>query len=246
MRNNYKVEGDQITFLDSRYYHSDGVFCPSVTTILDAYPKDYHFFKWLKENGEDSDKIRDAAGARGSAVHEMTEDYDNGQEVSLLNIDGLPSTRIDVWAMFTKYVEFRDSMPMEIIANEMQLIDLELMEAGTLDRFMEIDGKRMIIDIKTSNSIHKIHWLQLAAYRRLFTRRSKEVVDAVGILWLNAKTRGAAKGKIQGAGWQLLVEEDSSDDLMLYDCTKTLWREQNKGVIPRQLSYKIKHKLVEA
>lgn len=239
----YKVEGNQITFLDGRYYYQDGIFCPSVSTILEAYPKDYRFFKWLKENGEDSDRIKEAAGERGSNVHKMTEDYDNGLEVSLLNESGRQSWSIQEWAMFTRYVEFREytKESMEIKATEMQLIDLELKEAGTLDRFVTLGGKNLILDVKTSNAVYPSYWLQLAAYRRMFERKSGQKIDGVGIVWLNAKTRGSAVNKIQGAGWQLLVREDSGPDLELFECTKKLWLAQNKDVTPRNISYQLSY-----
>lgn len=242
---NYKVEGNQITLLDARYYYLDGVFCPSISTILEAYPKDYGFYKWLKETGEESDKIKEAAGERGSNVHKMSENYDEGLEVSLLNMDGRQQWSIQEWAMFTRYVEFRKYLGdrLKINAVEMQLIDLELMEAGTLDRFVEIDGKRLIIDLKTSNAIYPSYWLQIAAYKRLFERKSGIKIDAVGILWLNAKTRGNAVNKIQGNCWQLLTREDTGPDLELFECTKKLWNAQNKDVNPKNVSYQLTHKL---
>lgn len=241
----YRVEGNQITLLDSRYYYLDGVFCPSISTILEAYPKDYGFFKWLKETGEESDKIKDAAGERGSNVHKMTERYDEGLEVSLLSADGYQAWTIQEWAMFTRYVEFRKYLGdrLAIHAIEMQLIDLELLEAGTLDRYVEIDGKKLILDIKTSNAIYPSYWLQVAAYRRLFERKSGINIDGVGILWLNAKTRGNAVNKIQGANWQLLTKEDTNPDLELFECTKKLWNAQNKDVYPKNISYQLSHKL---
>ncbi len=39
--------------------------------------------------------------------------------------------------------------------------------AGTLDRIINLNGKRILVDIKTSNAIYDSYWLQLAAYRRL-------------------------------------------------------------------------------
>ncbi len=57
---NFKIEGNQITFEDARFYYLNGNFYPSVTTILSAYPRDAHFYKWLKEVGNDADTIRDA------------------------------------------------------------------------------------------------------------------------------------------------------------------------------------------
>ena len=243
----YRIEGNQITFTDQRFYELNGIFCPSVTTILQAYPKDANFFKWLKENGEDSDAIRDAAGERGSNVHKMTENYDEGHEVSLINESGRQQWSIQEWSMFSRWVEFRNEMmgSMKIMQTEMTLIDTDLQEAGTLDRFVVISGKRIILDLKTSNAIYPSYWLQLAAYKRLFERSSSQVVDAVGIVWLNARTRGSAVNKIQGQGWQLLLREgnDIVEDLDIYDATKKLWRAQNKNLVPKQISYKLSHQL---
>jgi hypothetical protein len=244
----HKIEGNQITLLDQRYYYLGGQFCPSISTILEAYPKDAHFFKWLKENGEDSDRIKEDAGRRGSNVHKMTEDYDDGLEVSLLNDKLHQQWSVAEWAMFTRYVEFRamTQEDMEIKAVEMRLIDLELREAGTLDRYVILKGKNMILDVKTSNAIYPSYFLQLAAYRRLFERKSGIKIDAVGIVWLNAKTRGPAVNKIQGKNWQLIVREDSSEDLELFECTKRLWLQQNKDVTPQNVSYQLSYKKDEA
>ena len=47
---------EQITFLDSRFYRTvSGLFIPSVTTVLDAYPKGAAYFQWIKSVGEDAD-----------------------------------------------------------------------------------------------------------------------------------------------------------------------------------------------
>lgn len=241
---NYQLKGNQITFNDNRFYNLGDEFYPSVTTILQAYPKDAGFYKWLKEVGNDADAIRDAAGDRGSTVHKLTEQYDDGLEVSLINEDGRLNFSMQEWAMFERYVNFRQRFPLEIQASEMTLISQKFQEAGTLDRYIILNGKRMIIDIKTSNALYDHYWLQLAAYKRMFEDISGQSVDAVGILWLNAKTRTeGSKGQIQGEGWQLLIREDTARDLDLYEATKKLWLAQNEGMKPRQVSYTLTHKL---
>lgn len=241
---NYELKGNQITFLDNRFYALGDKFYPSVTTILQAYPKDAGFYKWLKEVGSDADAIRDAAGDRGTTVHKLTEQYDEGLEVSLLNEDGRLNFSMQEWAMFERYVNFRQRFPLEITAMELQLISEKFEEAGTLDRYISMNGKALIIDIKTSNALYDHYWLQLAAYRRMFEDISGQKVDAVGILWLNAKTRTeGSKGAIQGDGWQLLTREDSSRDLALYEATKMLWKAQNDGMKPKQTSYTLSHQL---
>jgi hypothetical protein len=241
---NYQLKGNQITFTDQRFYQIGENFYPSVTTILQAYPKDAGFYKWLKEVGNDADAVRDAAGERGTTVHTLTEQYDSGLEVSLISEDGRLNFSMQEWAMFERYVNFRQRFPMEIIATEMQLISQNFEEAGTLDRYVNFNGKRLIIDIKTSNQIYDHYWLQLAAYKRMFEDISGQPVDGVAILWLNAKTRTeGSKGAIQGEGWQMLTREDTTRDLSLYEATKMLWKAQNESMKPRLVSYTLKHQL---
>ena len=238
------LKGNQITFTDNRFYEVGGVFVPSVTTILQAYPKDAGFYKWLKEVGNDADAIRDAAGERGSTVHKLTERLDEGLEVGLLDEGGRQQFTMQEWAMVGRYVDFRQRFPMQILASEMQLISVEIGEAGTLDRYVDFAGKRMILDIKTSNQIYDHYWLQLAAYKRLFEAISGQQVDGVGIVWLNAKTRtNGSKGAIQGEGWQMLTKDDTSHDLELYDATKMLWTAQNGALAPKNVTYNLTHKL---
>lgn len=238
------IQGDQITFLDQRYYHLNGQFVPSVTCILEAFPKDAGYFKWIKEVGSDADAIRDAAGNRGSNVHHMTELVDQGLEVSLLNNDNVQQWSLQEWAMLGKYVEFRQRFPLEIEAIEMQLISFDLGFAGTIDRLVEWNGKRYILDIKTSNAIYPSYWLQLAAYRRMFEHVNQREIDGVGIVWLNAKTlTEGKKDQVQGKGWQVLLKDDTSNDWELFCHTKALWEAQNKDAKPRNISYFLKMKL---
>ena len=104
---NYRIDftSRQITFLDTRFYLTEaGNYVPSVTTILDCYPKPPSFYDWLKKVGEDADTIRDEAGERGSTVHKLTERYDEGEEVMLINENGHIDYKLLEWAR--AYVRF--------------------------------------------------------------------------------------------------------------------------------------------
>ena len=80
------------------------------------------------------------------------------------------------------------------------------------------------IDIKTSNSLHTSYDLQLAAYAKAWNETHDEHIEETGILWLKAATRGSAKDKIQGAGWQLKTISDIDTNfeifLKIYDIYK--------------------------
>jgi len=236
----------QLTFLDQRFYFAEnGVFVPSVTTVLEAYPKGAAFYEWLKKNGEDSDSIRDEAGRRGSLVHGLTERYDNGEEINLVNENGEIQMKVGEWAMFERYVDFRKRFNFDIDLTEQNFISPGLGFAGTLDRIITMDGKRILVDIKTSGSIWASYWLQLAAYKALVNEALPEMkIDGVAILWLNAKTRtDGKKGDIQGKGWQLVQKEDTAKDWAMFQATQKLWLAENGGTSPRQMVYQLSHKL---
>ena len=57
-RLDFKPELKQINFLDRRVYQrSEGVYYPSVTSILQYMPKNKFFESWLKDVGHNSDII---------------------------------------------------------------------------------------------------------------------------------------------------------------------------------------------
>jgi len=240
---------NQITFIDNRFYQTEtGDFVPSVTTVLNAYPKDAHFYNWLKQVGEDADQIRDDAGRRGSIVHSLTERFDDGEEVALLDNGGNIGYRLLEWAMFERYVEFRKQTDGIVISSEMNIISPNLGFAGTIDRVMQINGVNYLIDIKTSNAVHEHYWLQLAAYNQLLNEhyQSEHTVDKVAILWLNAKTRTYGKnGAIQGPGWQMIIRDDKdrAKDWELFKATQMLWLHQNNSINPKNNQFQISHKL---
>jgi hypothetical protein len=240
----YQINNKQLTFLDSRFYSTeDGGFVPSVTTILECYPKGAAYYNWLKENGKDADEIRDEAGRRGSVVHKLTEFYDAGYEVSLINPQGQIEYKLNEWAMFERYVNFRSRFQFVTDSIELNIISKELGYAGTIDRIIDMDGEKILLDIKTSNAIYPSYWLQLAAYRSLLMNEAGIRVNKVAILWLNAKTRTEGKkGDVQGIGWQLITKDDTDKELQLFNATHNLWAAENTTSKPKSLTYQISHK----
>ena len=178
-------------------------------------------------------------------VHNLTERYDSGEEVTFLSANGFPEFKMLEWAMFERYVDFTETHKTEIFMMEEHFSSSELGYAGTIDRIIRLNDKKILMDIKTSNNLHNSYWLQLAAYFKLLLTCTAHGVDEVGILWLNAKTRTTGKGgAIQGIGWQLITKsvEDIMDDLAAFEHTKSLYDTLNKDVKPRNISYQLKHK----
>ncbi len=242
-------KSNQLTFVDGRFYTDEnGNYFPSATTLLEAYPKPYQLMQWMKEMGSKADEIRDAAGKRGSNVHQLTEDYDKGFECTLLNEYGKPNYSLEEWSMFERYVEFTEIHKPDHILIEQTFVNSKLGFAGTLDRIAKIDGKVYVLDIKTSNGIFNNYWLQIAAYRELYNASVKQAetmpdIDGVAILWLNAKTRTYGKnGAIQGPGWQMITKEDTTNDWDLFKSVQKLWLAEHEDDKPKEFSYKLSHK----
>ena len=240
-------EKGRIEFIDNRFYQTPNGYVPSVTTILEAYPKDAQFYKWLKENGQEADNIRDEAGRRGSVVHELTERYDCNEEVTFISDSGYPKFKMAEWSMFERYVEFCETHQPQVDLMELHMSSDELGYAGTLDRVIKLNGKTILLDIKTSNAIQDSYWLQLSAYVMLLLEyKSKNIkIDQVAILWLNAKTRtNGKKGDVQGKGWQLITKDidEMHKYWELFKVTQTLWNALNEDIKPKELSYKLSYK----
>jgi hypothetical protein len=258
---NYRIDfkANRITFLDSRWYYDEkNNAVPSVTTILDAFPKGFALMQWIKKHGEDADTIRDEAGRKGSVVHNLTERYDSGETVALFSgpddKDAILDFSISEWNMFEKYVEFSSRFPHDNLIIETNLVNAKIGYAGTIDRityfpvdspFKQFAGKVVLLDIKTGNYCDDSWYLQLAAYKKLCTR-AKIHVDDVGIVWLNAKTKSTGvKGTCQGYGWQIITRtaDEQADDLKLFGNVHATWKSQNKKTQPREVSYSLKHKI---
>ncbi|MBM3229987.1 PD-(D/E)XK nuclease family protein, partial [Candidatus Parvarchaeota archaeon] len=208
----YLINKDRITFQEGgRFYFNEQTqqWVPSVTTILDYFPKSKQFLKWLQQNGTNSEDIRDEAGNDGSVVHQLTEWYDEGQEINLLNAQNEPKYSAKQWGLFLRYVDFMETIQPEILQSEFQVIGPDF--AGTVDRLIRIDGKTYLLDIKTSKQVHQSHWCQVAAYACLFLNEynancSGVYIHGLAILHLQSQTR--TKKDLQGKGWRLYLDED--------------------------------------
>lgn len=264
------LSSKRITFLDKRFYVTEsGMFVPSVTTILECYPKGFGFYEWLKKNGEDSDEIRDEAGRKGSIVHNLTERYDKGEKITLLDGNGDIAFKMVEWSMFERWVEFRNANPeIKISVIERNHTSEQLGFGGTIDRVIEFRGKRYILDIKTANNMHEHYWLQAAAYQRMVNELcllsqdkqyiADNYIDGVCIWYANAKTRtnkmmdvpstGACDlASCQGKGWQLITRTagEGMYDWDRFLATQKLWLAENSDASPRNTSYCIEYEYKE-
>lgn len=235
-----------ITFKDGRFYEAEdkkGLFFPGATSILQVAPKSAAYYEWLKKFGNASDTIAMDAMEKGSNVHDLTERYDNGEEVSALNERGEISYTKDEWEQFNRYVEFSAQYKPEVLKNEFSMCLSAFGYGGTLDRILRIKDENWLIDIKTGN-IYEYYFMQLVAYKKLFEVYFPDIpVHRMGILHLNAKTRGADKKNesIQGQGWCMeepanWTEDKNAEEYFwkLFQSCKSLWEFQNPSWKPNE------------
>ncbi len=236
---------NKIEVLDERFYTLDfETYYPSVTTVLQAYPKNPVYFEWLKNNGKNADRILKEAGEQGSNVHNAIEDFLNGKEISWF-INGKEQYTLNEWKMITRFMDFYDTLVDSFDAVEAQVFSEKWLIGGTIDFVCTIGGQRWMIDFKTSNAIYKTYQLQLAIYKQVWEENTKVQIDRYGVLWLNASTR--TKKDFQGVGWQIKeFTKDHLKNMNLYKYTRALWDEENPNYSPRNLMYENSYKLGES
>lgn len=200
----YSEDSKQITILDQRFYKRNDKYYPSVSTILNYFPKNQFFHSWLKDVGHNSDIIAQKAAFEGTQVHNAAEAFIRGEEITWLDEYGNTKFSLDVWKMILKFTDFWNKYKPELVSTEYHLFSDAHEYAGTADLVVMLNGKRWLLDIKTSNSLHTSYDLQLAAYAMAWNETHNEPIEETGILWLKASTRTEGKkDKIQGKGWEL-------------------------------------------
>jgi len=240
----YKLENNQITFFDQRFYKQENnEYYPSITSILGYDYKGPYYIQWLKETGFNSEIIMEKAGREGTQVHELIEDYLNGKEIKWLDENNRAKYSKDVWSMFHKFHKFWTFYKPELLGTEMDIVSHIHKFAGRTDLKIKINDKKYIIDIKTSNNLSDSFEMQTSAYIVGHNEMYPEdKIDNSGILWLKAKTtkdpKEADYNNIQGKGWKLIFNENSIEDSFnsFLDVYK-IYKRKNKNIKPHMENY---------
>jgi hypothetical protein len=243
---NWNPELKQINFLDRRVYQKDeNTFYPSVTSILQYMPKNKFFESWLKDVGHNADIIMRRAGKEGTQVHQAAEELIKGNEVNWIDEYGNAKYSLLVWEMILKFYDFWTTHTPKLISTEEFVWSDEHKYAGTADLLVEMDDEIWLLDIKTSNSIHKSYDLQLAAYAKAIEELKGIKVQRTGILWLKALTRSESKkkGTYQGKGWQIKVVDEIDKNFDLFKLIYELYLLDNPDAQPVYKSYPTSLKL---
>lgn len=247
-KNRLSFDGNlkQINFLDRRVYRrAEGLYYPSVTTILQYMPKNKFFETWLKDVGHNADFIMKRAGKEGTQVHEAVEALLEGEQVNWMDDFGNAKYSELVWEMINKFVDFWTTYKPELIGAELFVYSDEFKYAGTADLICKLNGQTWLLDIKTSNSLHKSYDLQLASYAKALGECKGIEIERTGILWLKSSKRGSSKQKdrIQGNGWELKSIDEIDENFELFKLIHKLYHLENPVTEPIYTKYPTELKL---
>ena len=139
-----------LQFFDQGHkYTLDGEELPSVTTITRFLSYDYK---------SDSPWLAQAAARRGSDVHAACAMLDYGEE---------PETDPEISGYLKAYLRFLMDYQPDWEGIETPLYDPGMLFAGTPDRWGHINGRRVLVDIKTGVVHRHAVSAQLAGYELL-------------------------------------------------------------------------------
>ena len=137
-----------------KYFTPEGYAYPSVTTVLGNLSKK-SIAQWRKRVGEEeANKISHRASTRGTAIHQMCEDYLNNKEDYL---EGAMPNNVETFNVLKPHL---DSNISNVWFQEEFLYSTELECAGQVDCIAEYEGELSIIDFKTSLKWKKEEWVQ--------------------------------------------------------------------------------------
>lgn len=168
-----------------QYETPEGITLPSITTVLSILSRD-SIAKWRARVGEkEANRVSYRASTRGTAVHEICEqyvnndpDYDKYMAINPDNGEMKMTTRTpDLIDSFLKIKPILDERLTVVHAQEAPLYSTHLGVAGRVDCVGVFDGKLSIIDYKTSMKPKRLDWIknyfmQESAYAIMWEERT--------------------------------------------------------------------------
>jgi genome maintenance exonuclease 1 len=134
-----------------RYETPDGKLYPSVTTVLGRLSAQA-IQEWRNRVGEEkANAISTKAARRGTRVHQMCEDYLNNNN----HLSRAMPIDVETFNTIKPILHNIDN----ISCQEKRLYSHHLGLAGTVDCIAEYNGKRSVIDFKTSLKPKKHEWV---------------------------------------------------------------------------------------
>jgi hypothetical protein len=148
----------------------DGIWHPSVTTIINARPKPW-LIAWREKWGPLAERKTRIANEIGTEFHRCVEQWlDTGgyRLNETLATAYYPRLR----GMMGSFIDWASSISGVIDKTELKVLSKTYTYSGTLDAIGTLNGKPMLYDWKSSSSIYDDMELQLAAYAQAYNEQT--------------------------------------------------------------------------
>ena len=149
---------------DTHTFTLDGLAIPSVTRVLAP----------LSDYDTAYQAALETARKRGVAVHTATEQHDRLQAVNGAWAPDEGPMAEAVAPYLAAWQKFLSDTGFEVHAIEEMVVSKRHRYAGILDRLGVLNGRRAVIDIKTTAAIKPVMGLQLAAYQTAYNEGRKK------------------------------------------------------------------------
>jgi len=117
----------------------------------------------------------------GTEIHRLIENYIK------TGADPRGEIRPEVENGFLAFLEWEKIHNVKWLESEFVVLDHELCVGGTVDAIAEIDGKKYLVDFKSSKAVYDEYKMQVAFYFEAY-QREVEPLDGAGILRLDKET----------------------------------------------------------
>ena len=226
---------DKIAWFDDRFYelsvNGEQVFVPSVTTILNVYPKP-ELSRWRGDVGNDvADQRMWIAAERGTRIHKAGEMLSKGAVVVLdgtLSYDDLEALRNDNTVITLpnqeeffntlKIKQLLDVLQPEILLSEQIVYNVDKGYAGTLDwvwgikegeylingaKPVKLESGNYIVDLKTGKHVGDEAYMQLAAYAECPKIKEMDIIGGIIVHTTSENKKG-----IEGLSCKLKTRDE--------------------------------------
>lgn len=139
---------------------------------------------------------RDKAGDKGTEIHNCLEDLLN----IWMNEGKAPNTKVEVAGAVINWMESQKITP---LASEMNVYSESMWLGGIIDAVIEKDGKKYILDFKTSGTVQTKYFYQLAAYAAMYEETTGEKIEGGCIVHI---PRGQSFNPEKNVYWRYDIE----------------------------------------
>lgn len=166
----------------STYINDEGIEVASATSILKILNKP-SLSRWANSLGwkrQSLDKTLESSSIKGTTIHDAINAYLFGEKFKFEESEHCD--KYTFMSALDNFITWKKNNDFNPIWGEKKFVCDKF--GGTVDLYCELDGKKTILDFKTSKAFYSSMFLQLAAYTYMLESKDYEV-EQVAILIVN-------------------------------------------------------------